>query len=560
MTPMFAVCLQELLATNAISHEQLTKAAEVSADDARRSLDRLDSLERVKPTAGQFGRYTGIGGAAGAAAGAIGNAIEHGSALKGGSTKAKLLNVAANTAKGALAGGAVPLLRNHMDRRAEMGTLHNFMSENKVASAAWVGLFDRMRKEAAIVPRLMSAARALPGAAKTIATGATEAGMHKNEIAGLGVLAVPGLDTLQATARARFAGDKGHDAVEKRHLLGEGAHAALDVGGLGMLAAPAVAHLKHAFAQSGYSGNVAQNPPGMRGHSGLAPFNAPELETKKAGVEELLTKKMRAEGKSAEEADRLIGEGKTAGALKGLAKDPMRQASGILRTGEKLLGTRAKRLDKHLGGLKQDLGTAKGLRDLHAKDQMQAADIPFGKANKMGVHDRNVADLEGKKQTTTKALEDEHAAAKLTRIKAGIVGTYGLVAGAAMHKANTRSDNAARKKKEAGAGVGAGMSTSQYSGPLSLGSFKMVSGAPAYSEPALEQKKASAFFAELNVLMKSAGGMNTATDAMHAAGRLHTTQSVGAPKTTAPAGPSIADIAKPKGFGTPLAGAKKTTL
>jgi hypothetical protein len=69
---------------------------------------------------------------------------------------------------------------------------------------------------------------------------------HLPEIAGLGVLAVPGLDTLQAHARARLAKDQAPHAAEKRRLLGEGAHAALDVGGLGVLMAPELRHLRAA--------------------------------------------------------------------------------------------------------------------------------------------------------------------------------------------------------------------------------------------------------------------------------------------------------------------------
>lgn len=292
--------------------------------------------------------------------------------------------------------------------------------QDKLGSVAWFAfgsLLERMSKNAGIVGGLMSTARALPGAAKTIATGATEAGMHKNEIAGLGVLAVPGLDTLQASVRARLAGDKGHDAVEKRHLLGEGAHAALDVGGLGMLAAPAIAKLKHAFSQSSYSGNVAQNGPGMKGHSAIPAFTAPELAERKiaACAEELLTHKLRAAGKSAEETDRIIGEGKTAGM-----------------------------------------------------------------------------------------------------------------------------------------GVGAGMSTSQYSGPLSLGTFKQTSGIPAFSSPAMAEKKASIFDVFLAALLEKDAAPASA------AARLNSTQAVGAPKTTAPPGPSISQVSKPHGYGTPLAGTTKT--
>lgn len=64
-------------------------------------------------------------------------------------------------------------------------------------------------------------------------------GLH--EIGGLGVLAIPGLDTIQAHLRARAEGDTSPEAIEKKQLLGEGTHSALDVGGLGYLMAPVAA-------------------------------------------------------------------------------------------------------------------------------------------------------------------------------------------------------------------------------------------------------------------------------------------------------------------------------
>jgi hypothetical protein len=78
------------------------------------------------------------------------------------------------------------------------------------------------------------------------ALGSPAAREHLPEIAGLGVLALPGMDTLQAHARARLAKDKAPHAAEKRRLLGEGVHAALDVGGLGVLMAPELRHLRGA--------------------------------------------------------------------------------------------------------------------------------------------------------------------------------------------------------------------------------------------------------------------------------------------------------------------------
>lgn len=335
--------------------------------------------------------------------------------------------------------------------------------QEKLSSVAWpafTSMLERMSKQAGVLGGLVNSARALPGAAKNVALGASEAAMHKNEIAGLGVLAVPGLDTLQASARAHLAGDRGHDAVEKRHLLGEGAHAALDVGGLGLLASPAVAHLKHAGALS--------------------------------------------------------------------------------RAGELITGSKAKKLTNA------------------AKDARESAGRAFMADDSSPTHNF-FQHAEGLLRKRTKAAKHISELASAEKKNVGQARVLGAVA------AGTAAGTVARMhNKEAGVGVGAGMTASQYSGPLSLGAFKMVSGIPSFNNPELEappaKKQASAFFEECLTLLKSAGGMNSATDAMHAAGRLHATQSVGAPKTTAPAGPSIADIAKPKGYGTPIAGAKKNAF
>lgn len=106
--------------------------------------------------------------------------------------------------------------------------------------------------------------------------------------------------------------------------------------------------------------------------------------------------------------------------------------------------------------------------------------------------------------------------------------------------------------KEAGAGVGAGFSTSQYSGPLSFGPFKQTSQIPGFVSPAMTKGDPEL---EPNVKVGFA-----ATGAMGAMGKLRSAQRVGAPKVTGFAGPSIAQIAKPKGFGQPLSGALKNRL
>lgn len=139
LNAMKLACARELLAQGAVLPRQaldLAKFAEISPEHASRSLDRLNALEQNKPTVRQAGRYGAIGALGGAGIGAVGHLIEHGSALKGATPKAKLLNLGANAVKGALGGGAIPLVRNAMDRRAEVGTLRKFMQENPGASNA----------------------------------------------------------------------------------------------------------------------------------------------------------------------------------------------------------------------------------------------------------------------------------------------------------------------------------------------------------------------------------------------------------------------------------------
>lgn len=72
---------------------------------------------------------------------------------------------------------------------------------------------------------------------------ATDAGTHKAELAGLGILAAPAVDHLQAKIRARVAGDATEHGAAQRQYMGETAHALTELGGLGVLAGPSIAHL-----------------------------------------------------------------------------------------------------------------------------------------------------------------------------------------------------------------------------------------------------------------------------------------------------------------------------
>lgn len=82
------------------------------------------------------------------------------------------------------------------------------------------------------------------GAGSVLKSLASEAGTHKAELAGLGILAAPAVDQLQAHGRAAIAGDYGKAGVKKREVLPHVAHPLMEAAGLGVLAAPSIAHLR----------------------------------------------------------------------------------------------------------------------------------------------------------------------------------------------------------------------------------------------------------------------------------------------------------------------------
>lgn len=105
-------------------------------------------------------------------------------------------------------------------------------------------------------------------------------------------------------------------------------------------------------------------------------------------------------------------------------------------------------------------------------------------------------------------------------------------------------------------------------GAPTAGGFAMASDVPGFRVPNLRTglQKAGDMLPE-NITynasdFKPVRFTKRGAAALSPAGRLAQTKSVGMPKLTAPSGPSIADIAKPKGpgFGTGIAGAFKGTI
>lgn len=120
-----AAMFEELVALNVMTSGLAIKLAAVSDAQAQDSLTRLESLERSRPTLRQAGRYGAIGAIAAPLASSLSNVVRGKSPVEG------LRETAAKAMGGAITGGAVPLLRSHMDRSAEVGTLRSYMNERR---------------------------------------------------------------------------------------------------------------------------------------------------------------------------------------------------------------------------------------------------------------------------------------------------------------------------------------------------------------------------------------------------------------------------------------------
>jgi hypothetical protein len=108
--------------------DELEKLGAISADEARRTLDRLDSVEKGKPTGVQAAQYGTLGAGAGALTRGVSHYIEHGKLP----TTRSALGAAAG---GAIGLGAVPLIRTAVDRHRERSKLREFMKQSVVKTA-----------------------------------------------------------------------------------------------------------------------------------------------------------------------------------------------------------------------------------------------------------------------------------------------------------------------------------------------------------------------------------------------------------------------------------------
>jgi hypothetical protein len=111
--------------------DELSKIGAISDEQAAKALERYEALERSKPTGGQVARYGAIGAVAAPAIGAIGDVIS-GKRFEAGK---RLRGHLGRAVTGALTSGAIPIVRAHFDRRAEMGTLKKYLAERGIDTA-----------------------------------------------------------------------------------------------------------------------------------------------------------------------------------------------------------------------------------------------------------------------------------------------------------------------------------------------------------------------------------------------------------------------------------------
>ena len=88
----------------------------------------------------------------------------------------------------------------------------------------------------------------------------------------------------------------------------------------------------------------------------------------------------------------------------------------------------------------------------------------------------------------------------------------------------------------------------------------MASGQPPFRQPNLRAKPFAVQRQQIHEGEMKIGEVLPPTAVGSPVAQLGSSMNVGKPRVTAPPGPSIQQIAKPEGFGTPLAGAKKNTV
>jgi hypothetical protein len=229
--------------------DELLKMGAMSDEEASHTLERLDSMDKNKLTPGQVGRYAAIGAVAGPVIG-MSKSLIQGRGVGGHfgqdftTAGRRLRHVAGDAAAGAMTSGAIPLVRSALDRSSALNSLKDYVETQQPAE---------MPKSSSAIGAIEHEGAGM--AAKIPGIGGALKFLHKHEnpieVAGLGYLAAPSVDNMQAKYRARRAGDVGPDghvseeAMNQRRLIPEKYHDPIEATGLASLAVPLVAKRLH---------------------------------------------------------------------------------------------------------------------------------------------------------------------------------------------------------------------------------------------------------------------------------------------------------------------------
>jgi hypothetical protein len=108
--------------------DEMSKLADVSAEEAASAYKRLKQLDKDKPTVGQLGRGALVGAVAAPTAGIVSKMIA-GGPKKGLVEGAR--NLAGQAASGAIYGGGMPYVRHKLEHRAEEEKLKDYLGKSK---------------------------------------------------------------------------------------------------------------------------------------------------------------------------------------------------------------------------------------------------------------------------------------------------------------------------------------------------------------------------------------------------------------------------------------------
>ncbi len=121
--------------------DEMVKLGTISDAEAQKAIDRLESLEKSKPTAGQVGRYGALGAVGGALTKTIGHAIDPGGKKLVGRA------LAASAVTGSVGSGAIPLVRAALDSAVEKHKIKKYLKQEhalpKQAAPIHEGIFAK---------------------------------------------------------------------------------------------------------------------------------------------------------------------------------------------------------------------------------------------------------------------------------------------------------------------------------------------------------------------------------------------------------------------------------